>query len=210
MSSSRFRVRYLHLIYALSIVQALCTVATAVSLLSGNRSVHPLHWQLVALFFAMATYPFSTALIAYRMLPVSRRADPNRSLSRVGAYYDALLCRIIVGVTFVYMWFIATSRSEILRTMRSSCVSSTFFAQPAECAALGMQVLIACIVTILACVAAHAVRRRAIELHGKEMVLAPPSTPPFFSFRSQEPKPIPAWKAAHVAELVGDAEKPLI
>ncbi|KAF7346769.1 hypothetical protein MSAN_01815400 [Mycena sanguinolenta] len=205
MSSIQSRVRYLHLIHALSIVQTLCTLTTAVSLLYSTDNAYPM-----ALLFAMATYPFSTAVIAYRMLPVSRRADPSHSLSRVGAYYDQLLCRIIVGVTYVYIWFIATSMSEVLRTMRTSCASSTFFTQPAECAALGMQVFINCVVTIVACIAAYTVRRRAIEVHGTEIVLAPPFNPPFFSFWSQEQKPVPAWKAAHVADLAGDAEKPLI
>ncbi|KAJ7259140.1 hypothetical protein B0H12DRAFT_427900 [Mycena haematopus] len=145
-------------------------------------------------------------------LPVSRRADPKHPFSRVGAHYDALICRVIVGVTYITIGFSSTSLSKVLHTMCTSCASSKFFAKPAECVPLGMLILISCMVPIAAYSAAHALRCRAIEFYGTEMVTAPQSTPVFPYFGTRNGKLIPAWRVPHVADLAGDAssEKSLI
>ncbi|KAJ7815305.1 hypothetical protein B0H14DRAFT_2713723 [Mycena olivaceomarginata] len=180
-------------VYTLSIVQLACNVATLILFSpEGDGDV-----LAVALLCGLILFSFFTAVTMHRMLSFARSSGSDNSLSRVGGQYYVLLAQIPMWMVYILLWFSVTSSPSVLSISRTSCATARFL-KHIECIPLGIEIVLAGIIPIASYFAARALRRRAVELHGTEMVAE--------SVFGR--KYIPAWMAPHVADLGGDVRLP--
>ncbi|KAJ7020078.1 hypothetical protein C8F04DRAFT_1197041 [Mycena alexandri] len=133
-----------------------------------------------------------------KRLPYTLKVDPTNRFSRVDTHHTSL----IVVIIFCGGCLMAINNSFQVSKAFTSCASTPLSFMELECIPLGMHVALPLGILVTVCPAYRALRRRATTLYGSELVPAPQ----FGSSAPTEARFIPAWKAAHVADVVREAD----
>ncbi|KAJ7893298.1 hypothetical protein B0H14DRAFT_2684617 [Mycena olivaceomarginata] len=188
-----FIARY-RLVYALCLLQIVSGVAT-LALYGADGNVASKIIQVAPTFYA-----FLTAWMMHLMLSYARRADPSDYRPRVEGQYRLLICTVGVWMYCILVSFWILPQSTRLSTALVSCPPTDFPAN-LKCVPLATDIILPFSILGAAYSALRALRRRAVELHGTEMVTIPVGcslwVPPPQNL-------VAAWMLPHVADLTRD------
>ncbi|KAF7363051.1 hypothetical protein MVEN_00656900 [Mycena venus] len=183
-----FIARY-RFVYALCLLQIVSGVAT-LALYGADGSVASKVIQV-----APTVYALITALKIHRMLSYAHRADPSQPLSRVEGQYLLLIYMVGMWVLCILVSFWPQYRR--FSTMLASCLSTNFPAN-LKCVSLATDIVFPFSILGAVYSALRALQRRAVELHGADMVAIPVECSLSVTYPQNL---IEAWMLPHVADL---------